>query len=318
MLGSVRAQDSVAREPSPSTDQRETTVATPNAVDSLPAWAQTLAPSLPKTTVAMLELDQLHRSQNPLGAELSGKLRWVVADAMDCEYARQYAAADLTRAGWSPEDLDKLKNDSRLLPEPEQAALKFARRLTREASKITDDEVARMLELFSPDDLVGIVHTVALANFQNRIFLALQVSVEADGPLPPLDSRVDGDQWSNVPTPERPNWDLLEEARSNEPKLDRPNWDSREIVELEQSLERQKRRTPRIPFPAESRLDNLPPQIRAQANAIVWSRISMGYQPLLTKAWFDCMGTFQQEAKLNPVFSNSVFWVITRSSDCFY
>jgi hypothetical protein len=44
----------------------------------------------------------------------------------------------------------------------------------------------------------------------------------------------------------------------------------------------------------------------------------MGYQPVLTKAWFDCMGTFQQEASLDRVFSNTYFWVITRSNDCFY
>jgi hypothetical protein len=28
-----------------------------------------------------------------------------------------------------------------------------------------------------------------------------------------------------------------------------------------------------------------------------------GYQPQMTKAWFDCMGTFQQEAKLDRVFA---------------
>ena len=34
--------------------------------------------------------------------------------------------------------------------------------------------------------------------------------------------------------------------------------------------------------------------------------------------WFDTMGAFQQEAKFDRVFSNSFFWVVTRSNDCFY
>ncbi len=44
----------------------------------------------------------------------------------------------------------------------------------------------------------------------------------------------------------------------------------------------------------------------------------MGYQPVLTKTWFDCMSLFHQESRLDRVFANSYFWVITRSNECFY
>jgi hypothetical protein len=62
----------------------------------------------------------------------------------------------------------------------------------------------------------------------------------------------------------------------------------------------------------------LPKEAKEPATKIVWSQVSSGYQPLLTQTWFDTMRTFQQEAKLDRVFSNSYFWVITRTNECFY
>ena len=44
----------------------------------------------------------------------------------------------------------------------------------------------------------------------------------------------------------------------------------------------------------------------------------MGYAPELTRAWFECMQAFQRESSLDRVFSNSLFWVVTRSNECFY
>jgi hypothetical protein len=83
-------------------------------------------------------------------------------------------------------------------------------------------------------------------------------------------------------------------------------------------MELQKSRQPRIPLPDLGRFAAMPPDVREQATKIVWSRVSMGYQPLLTQTWFETMRTFQKEAALNRVFSNSMFWVITRTNECFY
>ena len=43
----------------------------------------------------------------------------------------------------------------------------------------------------------GVVHTLALANFQNRIVLALGIEVEANGPLPPFDPQLDAEERGN-------------------------------------------------------------------------------------------------------------------------
>ena len=51
---------------------------------------------------------------------------------------------------------------------------------------------------------------------------------------------------------------------------------------------------------------------------ILWSRVCYGYQPELTDAWFACVAAFRQESQLEPLFTQSIFWVVTRELSCFY
>jgi hypothetical protein len=51
---------------------------------------------------------------------------------------------------------------------------------------------------------------------------------------------------------------------------------------------------------------------------IKWSLVCMGYQPELAAAWGACTGAFYEEAKQDRVFEESLFWVVTRSLNCFY
>src|SRR5262249_32840166 len=76
------------------------------AGESLPPWALALAPSLPGTTAAMLELDHLHRAGSPLSPRLRGLMRWTAAHANRCAYTQAQALADLRRAGVDSATLD--------------------------------------------------------------------------------------------------------------------------------------------------------------------------------------------------------------------
>jgi hypothetical protein len=265
--------------------------------ESLPVWARILVQPLPSTTGAMLELDYVHRAKNPIGVVLAAKLRWIAADEIKCEYAKVYAEADLRRAGF--------KDMKQLIDPPsdtDRALLTFARKLTRAAHQVTDEEVAELLKLFGPEQVVGMVHTLACANFQNRIYLTLKVKVEADGPLAPLDFRLD--PANTVEAPPRPAWGAQTKDGPFPAKLD---WSKKSIADLEKALSNQMDRKARIPLPDAK-----------EKGKVIWTNVSMGYQPLLTKSWSACRRAFQQESKLDRVFANSMFWVITRSNECFY
>jgi hypothetical protein len=172
---------------------------------------------------------------------------------------------------------------------------------------------------FGTDQVVAMVHTLAWANFRNRILLALGTQLEPDGPFAPFDLQLDPVERNKLATPARPVWkDVIGGANTPASILTKLDWRNQTDDDLLRSLESQKARKPRIALPDLSKLDKLPADTKARTTKIIWSRVSMGYQPLLTQAWFETMGTFQKEAQLDPVFSNSMFWVITRSNECFY
>jgi alkylhydroperoxidase family enzyme len=277
---------------------------------ALPAWARMLVQPLPRTTGSMLLLNHLHRARNRLGPVVAGKLHWTAADTLGCAYGKRYAEADLRRAGLGDDDLKQLAGDPTKLPAADRLAIAFARKLTRAASTVTDDEVAELLKEFGPHKVVAMVHTLAWANIENRIVLALGVGVEPGGPLPPLDPLLDAQAQAKLTAPARPTWKEAQAAKAPPVDFAGLDWRKQTVAELEAALEQQKARKPRIDVPA--------PDGKSPAGKIVWTQVSMGYQPLLTKTWFDTMGTFQQEAKLDRVFANTFFWVITRSTDCFY
>jgi hypothetical protein len=280
----------------------------------LPIWARTLVDSLPRTTALQLDLDFLHRTKNPLGTVLAGRLRWAVADANQCAYARASAESDLAQAGLTADQLRRL-GDADSLSESERVAIEFARKLTWNGAAITDGEVADLIDVYGPDDAVAIVHTVAHANFQNRIFLALGAVAEPDGPFPPREVRPTADTSYAVPA--RPALAAPSIVRSDTEHA-RPPWDERSFAQLRAELDRQKQRKPRIPKPDAVRLARLPRPDRERVAGTAWGKVSMGYQPVLTTAWFQTMGAFESEAKLDEVFANTVFWVVTRTNDCFY
>jgi hypothetical protein len=271
----------------------------------LPEWARLLAAPLPKTTAKMLELDYLHREKNPLGVRFGGRLRWTVADALESDYGRETAKADLQRA-------NALKTPDTT---SEKIALAFARKLTLSGHAITDEEFATLLKHFSPEQVTAIVHTVAYANFHNRIVLA--IGAKGETPVAePIAMKFDMED-AKTQSPKRPPWDELKTAKGEGLSV-RVEWSKKEFDTLAKSLGDQKERNLRIPLPDKARFEKFPPREKMQAEKIVWMTVSAGYQPELTRAWFACLNAYYEEASTDRVFSNSVFWVVTRTNDCFY
>jgi alkylhydroperoxidase family enzyme len=274
----------------------------------LPPWARVLVGPLPKTTARMLELDSLHRANNPLGPELAGLLQWTTADALGSKFGKATAEADLRRFPGTPSGANPA------LPAPTRLAAAFARKLTLAGHTITDDEFAELLRRFGPESVTAIVHTVAYANFQNRIVLGLGA---VGDPVPPIAVAFDPERLAKVPAPARPPWDDLKAVAAGGLSV-RVGWNQTTPEELALAVEKQKQRPLRIPLPDPARFENLPPREKEQAGRINWMAVSSGYQPGLTRAWFAALSAYYEEAKVDRVFTNLVFWVVTRTNDCFY
>ena len=289
----------------------------PREVPPLPIWARILVGPQPKTTAGVLALDSLHRAKNPLGNELAAKVRWAVADQMKCGYAQVYAEADLERLTTAAE-VESLRKGE--LSGTETLVLKFARKLTEEGYRITDAEAAALLARLGPDKMTALVHTVAFANFHDRILIGIGADIDAEdgGPFPPIDFKYDPRTPALEDAPKRPAWDAVAAAKPAKDYGAPTEWKDATFEQLETALAGQKARKPRIPFPSKERLAALPPDARLRTDTIAWMTVSSGYQPEMTLAWFAAFRSFQQEGRTEGVFSSSLFWIVTRSNDCFY
>jgi alkylhydroperoxidase family enzyme len=294
----------------------------------LPAWIRALAGPLPNTAAAMIELDYVQRAGSALPPRLRAKLRWMVADANRCEYAKAYARFDYVRAGGKSEDIDELPRRLDQLPEAERLALQLVRQLAEAAYTVTDAQVTRLVQLYGEKQIVAIVLVAAYANFQDRLLLALGIPVEPNGPLPPLKVR-----FRKPPAPakpdekgkEAPKRELSPPAKNPPPvpsKVDDPEWTAIPYESLQKRMAGQKdRRRARIPIPDwETVRDHYPTDLPrpTKPTRIRWTLLNSGYQPRLNAAWGAGLRAFRQESDLSVVQQESMFWVVTRSLQCFY
>lgn len=298
-------------DPFPAAPAAEVWKVLPRKDPALPAWAGPLLRPLPRTVAAMLDLDHTQRAKNPLGPALAAKVRWAAFDALDCEYGVKSAEADLKRAGAAESQVKALTGGIETWPAADRAVLTFARKLTRAGYSVTDGEVEALVKQLGVEKTVALVHTVAYANFQTRVVEGLGVRPEAGGAPPPFEANWDRDALAKVPAPERRPWAETLKVAVPEAAFLRPGWEPLTFDEVEGNVGKQQARASRVPVP------DLGPD-GGSSTRIVWSRVSMGYQPELTRAWFTTMRTHTAEAKLDGVFENSVFWVVTRTNDCFY
>lgn len=280
----------------------------PKEEQPLPAWARILAGKMPVTTARMLELDAMHRSGDRLDARLRCLVRWAAADANGCEYSKAMAVSDLRRSRDADADLKALVNNPEQLPELDRAAVAFARKMMREAHAVTDDEVQQLLKLAGEERLVAIVTLLAHASFQDRVFLALNIVPENGDGVPPVSAKFGRPAPAHPAEPKPP------------PKISVTSKNDAGWLRLQQGLDSQRKRVGRIRVPSrEEVLRRIGAKHPAAWQAdILWSRVCYGNQPELTQAWFDCATAFRQEGGLDPLLSNSIFWVVTDAVLCFY
>ncbi|AMV35398.1 Iodothyronine deiodinase [Pirellula sp. SH-Sr6A] len=286
---------------------------------ALPIWARAVAAELPRTTAAMLELDAAHRLRSPLDPKLRAKLRWCIAQANHCDYSMAYALADLRRSGGKQEDIGAFMQGFPAGSKPEQEAMQFVKQLSTEASKIDDDLFDRLKEHYGDRAVAAMVLLAAYGNFQDRIILGLNLSIEENGPLPPCDVRfVDGAlQIAPLLPPDNGQDQYIADGVAISPPG--KDWNGITFGQLQKGLEVQRDRKARLPIPAWDQVqDKLPAPMSSKPTAIRWSLINYGYVPELAIPWTISTRTHWSECPSPRILEESLFWVQTRAVECSY
>jgi hypothetical protein len=269
----------------------------------------------------MLELDHLYRTSEAIEPRLRGAMRWTAARANHCDLGQQYAEADLLRAGMTRDEVDGLEATIAAWPAKERAAIAFARKLTLSASTISDDEVAELVAAFGEPAVVAIVLQTAYANFQDRLLLALGVAVEPEGPLPPLAVRFVAPGRDDKIAATRPKLEPAAAASSLKDVGPGAEWAAVPFDQLVRAMQAQRALPGRVSVPM---WQDVHPRLPAESYRadrpvrIKWSLVVLGHQPKMGVAWHKCLRTFAREADQDRVLEESLFWVITRTIDCFY
>ena len=96
-----------------------------------------------------------------------------------CFYCTQHHLASSKRAGLEPADWKKLLDPrSGVFSGPEQAALDFAEKLTVTPAAISGQDVARLKQFFTDEQVVDLDLLIGLANLTNRFTGALALDLE--------------------------------------------------------------------------------------------------------------------------------------------
>ena len=101
-----------------------------------------------------------------------------------CDYCAQHHMASSRKTGLGPHEWKALKShDLAGFSKPEQAALRYADKLTRTPGEITEEDIADLKAHFTDQQIVDVHLLVGLANLMNRftdpLGLELEFSPEA-------------------------------------------------------------------------------------------------------------------------------------------
>lgn len=305
--GNAGTKSAFVAAPDNATAWKHLPAAEKGAATSLPVWARALAPSLPHTAAAMLELDYLHREKSPLDAKLRAWVRLAVARANGCAFAEAEAAADLRRAGLDDAGLAALAGKPESWP-VDADLLAFARKLTLESQTVTDDEVARLMKRYGEGQMVALVQHIAYANFQDRLLFGLGLARDTETSLPAAEVRFIRPPLGASLARLRRKPSPMNDAFPPDPAFLKPDreWLALDLETLKKGIERQKSRRPRIALTDE------------HDSVVHWGQVCRQHQPEHANAWCYCMWSFGAEGLQDPVMEASVLWVVTRTQRSFY
>ncbi len=285
----------------------------------LPNWIKPVVLQMPRTAAAMLELDKAFRDGGPLEPALRAKLRWIIAHANGCGYGRELALADLRRVAGDKVKLSEFAGNPADWPASEADDFEFVRLLTVAGPTIPDELFERLRVKHGDRGVAAMVLLTAYGNFQDRLLLGLNVPIEKNGPYPPLNVKFAEGALQYTPLIPADNGVASYVVDGESVTPPDKAWTAITYDQLQQNLEKQRDRKPRLPVPTWDEVKGkLPEAMAVRPTSIRWSLVNYGYASELAIPWTLTTRTHWAELPSNRIFEESLFWVQTRAVGCNY
>jgi alkylhydroperoxidase family enzyme len=125
--------------------------------------------TFPKTATQRVNGLKAAAEKGNLTGRIKAEIAWTAARADRAWYALALARNQLQAAGFTEDQMFALDGDGKELPEPERAAIAFARKLTMAPATVNDADVEALRKQFNDKQVAEIVHHVCNAAFLNRV-----------------------------------------------------------------------------------------------------------------------------------------------------
>jgi alkylhydroperoxidase family enzyme len=144
---------------------------------AIPNWILAMG-GFAQTAKGFVKTRQALENDGRLSPRLKAQLSWITARENRAWYAAGHAQRRLLKLGADSQAAYELDSDLTRFTPAEQAAFRFARKLTSSPRSIVDADIAGLRKLYGDHEVAEIVHVVCAANMFDRFTEALQLPLE--------------------------------------------------------------------------------------------------------------------------------------------
>jgi len=144
---------------------------------AIPNWMRAMG-AFTQTAKSFAATRRAIENDGRISPQLKAQLSWITARENRAWYAAGHAMQRLIKLGADSQTAYQLDGDLKQFSPAEQAAFRFARKLTSSSRSMTDADIAGLRKHYSDHEVAEIVHVVCVGNMFDRFTEALQLPLE--------------------------------------------------------------------------------------------------------------------------------------------
>jgi len=266
-----------------------------------------------------------------LSYQFKTMLFWIAARTNNCHYCLGHQEQKLSAVGMTDEQIAALDFDWSIYTPAEQAAFAYARKLTYEPHRLSDGDISRLQEHFTPLQILEMTMSVAGNNAINRWKEGAGIPQSRDGGNFFRRDGVAIPEGRPVPdksflTPTSPKFvdlisivaplEIADRRPTGQGVTDRPQLESREQVE--EALAKARTREPRLPLVSSDAARQALGVESAPGELPNWMRLMANFPNESQRRLDSLLAIDSERGDLSLLLKAQVSWIVARQDRAWY